>query len=370
MGYRDRLKAEGPRKLLALDGGGIRGVLTLEILSAIEDIVRTKLGKDAVLADYFDYVAGTSTGAVIAAGLSRGLSVDEIRTIYHQHGKEMFDRAFILDLYRYKFDSSRLQQLLQKSFGENTTFGDDELKTLLMVVLRNATTDSPWPLSNNPGSIFNAPERADCNLKFPLWQLVRASTAVPTYFPPERIRVGAHDLVFVDGGVTMYNNPAFQLFLMATLGAYGLRWPTGEDKLLLVSVGTGAAPKADDTLRPGDMNLLYSMKSVPAALMSAALNEQDLLCRVFGRCRHGATIDREVRDLVDHDLGLPGERMFTYMRYNAELTAESLTVLGLPDIRPDDVQKMDSVDHIAELQKIGQKVAERDVESSHFEGFL
>ena len=157
MGYRDRLQAEGPRKLLALDGGGIQGVLTLEILSAIEDIVRTKLGKDAVLADYFDYVAGTSTGAVIAAGLSRGLSVDEIRTIYHQHGKEMFDRAFILDLYRYKFDSSRLQQLLQKSFGENTTFGDDELKTLLMVVLRNATTDSPWPLSNNPGSIFNAP---------------------------------------------------------------------------------------------------------------------------------------------------------------------------------------------------------------------
>ena len=96
MGYRDRLHAEGPRKLLALDGGGIRGVLTLEILSAIEDIVRTKLGKDAVLADYFDYVAGTSTGAVIAAGLSRGLSVDEIRTIYHQHGKEMFDRALIL----------------------------------------------------------------------------------------------------------------------------------------------------------------------------------------------------------------------------------------------------------------------------------
>lgn len=91
---------------------------------------------------------------------------------------------------------------------------------------------------------------------------------------------------------------------------------------------------------------------------------------MFGRCRHGATIDREVRDLADHDLGLPGERMFTYMRYNAELTAEALTVLGLPVIRPDDGQKMDSVDHIAELQKIGQKVAERDVESSHFEGFL
>ncbi len=81
----------------------------------------------------------------------------------------------------------------------------------------------------------------------------------------------------------------------------------------LVSVGTGTVAKADDTLRPGDMNLLYSAKSIPAELMSAALNEQDLLFRVFGRCRHGASIDREVGDLLDNGdgvdgPGLPGER--------------------------------------------------------------
>ena len=104
--------------------------------------------------------------------------------------------------------------------------------------------------------------------------------------------------------------------------------------------------------------------------MSAALNQQDLLCRVFGRCRHGATIDRELRDLIDPDIGLPGERMFTYMRYNAELTADGLAALGLPNIRPENVQEMDSVDHIAELQAIGQRVAERDVKDDHFDGFL
>ena len=54
------------------------------------------------------------------------------------------------------------------------------------------------------------------------------------------------------------------------------------------------------------MNLLYNAKSIPAALMSAALNEQDLLCRVFGRCRHGATIDREVGDLIDNGDGAIG----------------------------------------------------------------
>ena len=79
--------------------------------------------------------------------------------------------------------------------------------------------DSPWPLSNNPRARYNAPERTDNNLELPLWQLVRASTAAPTYFPPELIKVGRHDFVFVDGGVTMYNNPAFQLFLIETLGA-------------------------------------------------------------------------------------------------------------------------------------------------------
>ena len=373
MGYRDRLDSDGPRKLLALDGGGIRGVLSLEILAAIEDIVRSKLNKDAVLADYFDYIAGTSTGAIIAAGISRGMSVSEIRTIYHEHGEEMFDKAFILDRYRFKFNSDRLQGLMQRTYGELTTFGDDELKTLLMVVLRNATTDSPWPLSNNPDAEYNDRRRSDCNLNFPLWQLVRASTAAPTYFPPELIKVGKHPFVFVDGGVTMYNNPAFQLFLMATLGTYRLGWPTGEEKMLLVSVGTGTAAKADDSLRPGDMNLLFNAKSIPAALMSAALNEQDLLCRVFGRCRHGAPIDREVGDLIDSEdnqPGLPGERMFTYVRYNAELSTAGLAALGLPEIRPEDVQKMDSVDHIKELQSIGQRVAERDVDAAHFDGFL
>ena len=82
---------------------------------------------------------------------------------------------------------------------------------------RNATTDSPWPLSNNPFAKYNQLERDDCNLKFPLWQLVRASTAAPVFFPPEKIKAGKREFVFVDGGVTTYNNPAFIAFLMATV---------------------------------------------------------------------------------------------------------------------------------------------------------
>lgn len=370
MSYRDRLEADGPKKLLAIDGGGIRGVLALEILAEVEAQLRQELCRDDtfVLADYFDYIAGTSTGAIIAAGLSCRMPVARLREFYSTHAKPMFDHAFITQWYKQRYSSERLQELLQETFGD-ITLGDDRLDTLLMMVLRNATTDSPWPLSNNPAGMFNAADREDSNLHLPLWQLVRASTAAPVYFPPEKIQVGQRDFVFVDGGLTMYNNPAFHLFLMATLGVYRLGWPTGEDKLMLVSVGTGTAPKAVDTLRPDDMNLLFNATSVPAALMSAALHQQDLLCRVFGRCRHGAILDDEVGDLtVDRD-GLPGPRLFSYVRYNAELTRAGLDALGLYDIEPESVQKIDSVDHIGDLQRIGRRAA-REVRSSHFEGFV
>ena len=81
------------------------------------------------------------------------------------------------------------------------------------MITRNVTTDSPWPVSSHPEGRYNDAARADCNLRVPLWQLVRASTAAPVYFPPEVIRIDPDDptkaFVFVDGGVTPYNNPAF-----------------------------------------------------------------------------------------------------------------------------------------------------------------
>ena len=71
-----RLARTGPRKLLALDGGGIRGVLSLEILAEMEKLLIKQSGRaDYRLADYFDYVSGTSTGGIIAAGIAMGMSV-------------------------------------------------------------------------------------------------------------------------------------------------------------------------------------------------------------------------------------------------------------------------------------------------------
>jgi uncharacterized protein len=371
MSILERVEAPGPKRLLALDGGGIRGALTIEILAEIEDLLRRETGAsdNFVLADWFDYVGGTSTGAVLAAGISLGMPVSRLRALYEERGEEMFDRAFILKRFSYKYDSTRLQALLQGTLGADRTLGSKDLRTLLMMVLRNASTDSPWPLSNAPGAKYNDRSRPDCNLDLPLWQLVRASTAAPTYFPAEAIDVGDHYFVFVDGGVTTYNDPALQLFLMATLPEYGVGWPAGEDEVLLVSVGTGTAPKADDHLRADDTNLLYNMTSVPAALMAAALHQQDMLCRVLGRCRFGPPLDREVGKLIG-SRGLLEPRLMTYVRYSPELTRPGLDALGLRDIEPGDVQRLDSVRHIAELQRVGSAYAAAHVDAAHLEGFL
>jgi hypothetical protein len=347
-------------------------------------VLQAKLGAgdDFTLSQYFDYVAGTSTGAVIATCLSLGMRVDEIRKFYLESAELMFEKAALFKRLRYKFEDEPLANKLRTVFAERTgeqetRLGSAGLKTLLLMILRNATTDSPWPLSNNPRAKYNCPpERPGCNLQLPLWQIVRGSTAAPTYFPPEQIDVGSSKFIFVDGGVTMYNNSAFQLFLMATVEPYNLGWKTRRpEDMLLVSVGTGTSPQSNGTLDPDQMNLLFNASTIPSALMFAALNEQDFLCRVFGKCLEGDPLDREIGDMIDGS-GVHGFRgpvdtkLFTYVRYNAELTKSGLSRLDIEDIEPEHVQKMDSVKYKLELQRVGQAVAKSKVNADHFAGFV
>jgi patatin-like phospholipase/acyl hydrolase len=374
-----RIQSPGPKKILACDGGGILGLISVEVLARIEAVLREQQPPDRrgdfVLADYFDYFAGTSTGALLAGCLALGMSVERIRKFYLDSGREMFDKAGLLERLHYKYDDDKLSIKLKQEVGADTTLGSDTLRTLLTVVMRNATTDSPWPLSNNPGARYNQRIRDDgtprenCNLDLPLWQLLRASTAAPTFFPPEVVQIGGHSFVFVDGGVTTYNNPAFLAFTMATLDRYAVNWPTGEDKLLVVSVGTGNTAKADASLSPGQMHLLYQASTIPGALMAAAQYQQDLLCRMFGKCLAGDALDRELGDLIGA-AGPVAPKLFTYLRYDADVSRDGLDALGLPEVDSQHVQLMDSTQYIDEIQKVGRAVGEIKVKSAHFSGFV
>src|SRR5687768_15891435 len=209
-----------PRKLLALDGGGIRGALTLEILVEMEEQLK-RLGKAEKLGDYFDYIGGTSTGAIIAAGLAFGMSAKDLLDFYQDFGKQMFEETSVMErlftlgsnLYTDEPVAKKLKEIFNDPAESDklATLSSARLKSLLLVVTRNMTTDSPWPISSNPFAKYNDCARADCNLKIPLWQLVRASTAAPVFFPPEVVvldKSKPKDVrVFVDGGITPYNNP-------------------------------------------------------------------------------------------------------------------------------------------------------------------
>src|SRR2546423_1112795 len=113
MSYRDKLDNIGPRKLLACDGGGIRGIISIEIVAGIESELRKSSGNPKlVLTDYFDYVAGTSTGAIIAALIALGYSVDQLRDFYLRSGAEMFHKARLWERFRTKFESDNLSEML------------------------------------------------------------------------------------------------------------------------------------------------------------------------------------------------------------------------------------------------------------------
>lgn len=370
----ERFGTERPRKLLSLDGGGIRGVVSLEILAGIEKKVAAKTGIER-LGDYFDYIGGTSTGAIIAAGLSIGMSAAELLQFYREAGVSMFEKNALLkrlkSFYTDEPLKAKLKGIFREKDGRQADLTSKRLRCLLLVVTRNLTTDSPWPISSNPFAKYNNPDRPDCNRRIPLWQLVRASTAAPVFFPPEILNWDPNDsnksFVFVDGGLTPYNNPSFLLFRMATQPAYRLNWKTGEQNLLLVSVGTGAAAGVTDAV---ERNLYGNMKNVPSELMYGIQVEQDINCRTFGRCVHGSEIDREMGNLVlptdtpDHG------RAFRYLRYNADLSQEGLNDLGLVDIEAAAVQKMDAVEQIENLARVGRAVAEKEVALEHFGSFV
>ncbi|GAA0948546.1 patatin-like phospholipase family protein [Virgisporangium aurantiacum] len=368
----ERYRTPGPRKILTLDGGGIRGVITLGVLAELETQLRKRTGDpDYRLCQFFDLIGGTSTGAIIATGLASGMSVAEIADFYERFGSVAFERRRIWQKWQALYGDGGLIRTLKETFGD-ADLRPQNLKCLLVVVTRNATTDSAWPISSNPAAKYNDLSRPDCNLRIPLWKLVRASTAAPVFFPPETIPWDPADpakaFVFVDGGTTAYNNCAFLMYRMATEPAYRLGWQTGEKRLLVVSVGTGSAPVPGVGTDDPSTNVVEAALNTLSALMSQAAVDQDVNCRVVGRCRYGGIIDRELHDLIPTDPQVPDSllpldidtgKAFLYVRYNAELTEAGLADLRLKALDPRRLRKMDDVDNVPDLKKVGDALAER-----------
>lgn len=359
----DRLVAPGSKRILALDGGGIRGVITLGFLARIEQVLRERHGrKDLVLADYFDLIGGTSTGSIIAAGLAIGMPVAEIDELYQRAGGEAFgDRLPLYQRLRAKYEEAPLERVLRDRLGE-ITLGGPEVRTGLCVIVKRADTSSTWPLHNHPrGRYYPA------NKNIPLWQAVRASTAAPSFFRPELMAIPdnqgrAQQMAFIDGGVSMACNPALQLFLLATVKAYSFRWETGADKLLLVSVGTGVWERRD---RPEDLlddSILNWAARIPGMFMADSSSQAQMLLQWWSNSATPWLIDRETGDLRGDVLS--GRELLSYLRYDVRVEPDCLRRMGFADLaaQAEGLHELDNADLRDALGRIGAKAAAASVQ--------
>ena len=203
----ERLRSPGPKRILALDGGGVRGIVSLAILERIEAILRERAPPPGSgpfrLAHYFDLIGGTSTGSIIAAGLALGFSVDELFSFYRELSPRVFRRPFWnFGLFGPRFSRRPLAGALRDIIGD-ATLGSDRLLTGLAIVTKRVDSGSVWVLHNNPRGRYFARRREGsgvANGEIPLVSAILASTAAPTFFRPEFIKVNDSETgAFVDG---------------------------------------------------------------------------------------------------------------------------------------------------------------------------
>jgi uncharacterized protein len=239
-------------RILSLDGGGIRGIITCVILKYIEEQLQKLDHPNAKLGDYFDLVAGSSTGGLITALLlfpdenkKAKFSIEEALNLYAKKGDEIFNVSFFehilnpFGLLKEKISERNLEQQLLE------VFGNLELKDLTKPSLITS-----YDITTRRAHFFTSHKAKDSIKNFYVRDVCRATSAAPTYFEPARIKsFYEQEFTLIDGGVYA-NNPALCAYAEARKIAFSEilndpekpDFPTASD-MIIVSVGTGIVLK-------------------------------------------------------------------------------------------------------------------------------
>jgi hypothetical protein len=344
---------KGPKRILALDGGGTLGIIEIAFLEKIEELLRARAGGDPNfrLCDYFDLIGGTSTGAIIATALALGMSVADVKTLYFRLAPSVFKGRWLpLPGYRPRFSEKGLARELDKVIGDRELASAD-LKTGLAIMMKRLDTASPWVVTNNPQAKYWGDPAPDPitgkrphigNKNYRIADLVRASTAAPFYFAPHAMRIVETEPqgLFVDGGVSPHNNPALQLLMLAGMKGYALNWAVGKDQLLLISIGAGwRRPK----LSVAQCNRMSALELAVRALRGVAWDAQVQSLKILqwiSEPRRPWPIDTEVSALQHEILGAGeggGRELISFQRYDvmldpAWIARECGMTVGEPDV--------------------------------------
>ena len=220
-------------KILALDGGGIRGLITAKWLEALEDELDEPVGS------HFDLIAGTSTGSILAAGLAAGIPASKAVELYKERGRNIFPSA-----------KGRLWSRAVRSIQQGVSapkYSDKGLATelrnvfqisdkdLLFNQMKNNTIVTSYDIFNRCPVIFRSWKEKYEELK--VWEIVKASCSAPTYFPAHELKIfNGPKVPLVDGGVVA-NNPS-GVALTAARELIG-EPNFNSQEILLASFGTG-----------------------------------------------------------------------------------------------------------------------------------
>jgi uncharacterized protein len=364
---RDRhLFAPGAKRILAIDGGGVRGVVALAFLERIERILESQYGRPIRLCDHFDLIGGTSTGAIIATALALGYKAADIRSFYFRLGPRVFKRPKLrLPGWQAKFDARALARELDDIIGSRKLDSTD-LQTGLGIMLKRIDTGSAWTLINNPHSIYwdtPADNSFIGNRHYSLASVVRASTAAPHFFDPQEIEIAPGEIgLFVDGGLTPHNNPSLSLLLAAILPGHKLSWATGPANLTIVSIGAGTfrdRPKSDALRRSASASL-----ALRAMVQQIGDNQQLILTLMswFGESALSWPINEETGDLAL--VPPPTGPLFRFLRYDLKLETPWLKhTLGADVSDPilKLLRRFDDPDAMQMLEDLGKRAAQSQV---------
>ncbi|MDN8247844.1 CBASS cGAMP-activated phospholipase [Acinetobacter baumannii] len=191
-------------KVLSLNGGGVRGLFTISLLSELENIIEEREGRtDVKIGEYFDLITGTSIGGILALGLASGKSARELQATFKNNAQKIFPAHLfkwkkILTLFRPIYNSEPLREVVTSMIPENMRFND--LQRRVMVTSVNLSTGYP--------KFFKTPHNPMFTLdgKLKLIDAAMATSAAPTYFKPHYCSDLNH--YFADGGLVS-NNPSF-----------------------------------------------------------------------------------------------------------------------------------------------------------------
>ena len=303
-----RERTSEPFRVLSIDGGGIRGIIPGMILAEVER--RTK----KPIAASFDLIAGTSTGGILALGLTipdedgkPRYSANDLVRLYHQNGERIFPRplwrrlpaaGFVADVFDDRYPSEGIEGVLHEYFG------DSRLKdSLVDVLIPSYAIERRVPFLFKTRHATN-PDRTKTH-DFAVRDVARATSAAPTYFEPAVIRAHREtredQYALVDGGVYA-NNPSLCALAEAIHG-YGK--PIGD--IRLVSLGTGQMNRPIRMREARGWGLAGWVRPVLSIMMDGMADTVEYQCAQLLKNEQYVRIDDSLTD-VDDDMDNASER--------------------------------------------------------------